>query len=121
MLWVCGIAEALAGDVNGGFSSLQGAGSAGDVCQAPCFFMCYKALLGRVGILEFSEQFLLVFDANCFDANSCPLVGALGLEEDRFWSRTFGTSVWPCAWCMVASTLLEGQASARGVGSEMAA
>lgn len=59
ILWVCGTA-ALAGDVNGGFSSLQGAGSAGDVCQAPCFFMCYKALLGRVGILEFSEQFLLV-------------------------------------------------------------
>lgn len=60
VLWVCGTAEALARDVNGGFSSLQGAGSAGDVCQAPCFFMCYKALLGRVGILEFSEQFLLV-------------------------------------------------------------
>lgn len=26
ILWVCGTAEALAGDVNGGFSSLQGAG-----------------------------------------------------------------------------------------------
>lgn len=44
-----------------GFSSLQGAGSAGDVCQAPCFSMCYKALLGRVGILKFSEQFLLSY------------------------------------------------------------
>lgn len=35
VLWVCGTAEAPAGDANGGFGSLQGAGSAGDVCQAP--------------------------------------------------------------------------------------
>lgn len=77
-----------------GFSSLQGAGSAGDVCQAPCSSMCYKALLGRVGILEFSEQFLLSYSDHysgfCFDANSCPLAVALGLGEDSFWSRNFG-------------------------------
>lgn len=44
------------------------------------------------------QSYLDRYSVFCFDANFCPLVGALGLEEDSFWSRTFRwtwTSVWP--------------------------
>lgn len=59
VLCVCGTAEALAGDLDGWFQFSSRTGSAGDVCQAPCFSKCYKDMHSRVGILEFSEQFLL--------------------------------------------------------------